>query len=102
MINPNLPLELDDGRQVTLSSFFDGGGFTVWVDGPIVRPDYTADDAEDDGLNRDSFEEFAAHEGRDTWWYGLDGVFDGGNAEGFFILRNRYDDIPDVFEDYFV
>ena len=100
MINPNMPLELDDGRQVRLSSSWEDG-VHVYVDGDVMRPNYTFNDAENDGLE-DEYDEYENQTGEGLWSYGLDGIFVGGNAHGFFVLRNRYEPIPDVFEEFFV
>ena len=86
MIDPNRPLELDDGTPCSVVE--------VAHDSILVQFNGWYDRSqEDEGIPR-----------QPQWiWYNLsDGIFDGGDAEEMFVLRNRYDDIPDVFEDYFV
>lgn len=107
MINSKLPLELDDGRAVELVHAYNDG-IVVRVRGPIVRPSYDRDLAEADGIDDDTIDEYVdiyrGLEDEDEWYYNRHtGIFDGGNAHGFFVLRNSYSNAePDETESFFV
>jgi len=105
MLDPKLPMELDDGRSVVVENS-SAEGITVRVRGAVVRPSYTYDEAMDDGVDEEGFEYYqdVTEDSEDVWWYNrATGIFDSGNAHGFFVLRNtRIDLEPCETEGFFV
>ena len=84
MINVDMPLELDDGTPCKV--------LRVDEDAGIVQVEFFGYYMRDEDEPR-----------TDAWWYRIeDGIFDGGDKLTYLFLRNRYEPIPDVFEDYFV
>lgn len=90
MINPHLPLELDDGREVKLDSV---GDVTISVNvvGPVCRTGVEYDEDLDSEVDEADFYEFQDHGGgEELWFYELEtGLFSGGNARLMYVLRNR-------------
>lgn len=87
MIDPTLPMELDDGTPVKLHSHRPGSLSVKLPKGPYRKAH----------LNQ------AGHVGL-TWYYDpITGVFGGGTPERFFTVRNVAGSIePEEYEGWFV
>ena len=81
-IDPNLPLEFDDGTPVQLVAV-DGSGITVFTNQP----------------ERKSLPDSNGY----AYWYDIEtGIFGGGNAKLYKVLRNVGPREPEEYESFFV
>lgn len=93
MIDPTLPLELDDGTPVALVGEYHPGQHHVLIKHPKAptRPGFEA-----------RHENWASPT-KSYWSYEVQtGIFAGGDANAQFTIRNVIDTAPEEYEDWFV